>query len=591
MTLKLAMYLLASIFSIAVIVLHGAAIPEKRCGSVDIRNSPRMAFQPKQTSDKSVPNALLYYKECTILEGDFTISMITSSNVTNEEYPVFEKLRVIGGHSLIMNYALVVYQNNDLREIGLTKLTAIKNVVDHIIDQVAGQCKNECQVEDESNCLRDQNTDALKCWSPKACQKFCEASEFQAQAVPMMEKYATNIVWVVVHFPMIHLHTNAQVTSLSSWEGEKSEWKAFRNQCHYDCPNGYQEDPNDHTTASNALVIALRSVLVTQSAMKFSKCNAIEGNLELDMRIGMESTSAEKFTEAFGEIEEISGYLLVRFSSAFMSLHMFKRLRVIHGQQLWKNTYSLVVFENQNLNQLFNLENRKMQILNGKVTFQTTELSENDVSSFSNGDKAICDEIPLPAKIVQIFNYGFMVGWMPFNTTDMDYRKFLGYQIFYKKSACSDSWNMHFFGELDGTIIKNAKGELITAGVESNTLYAVYVQTRLVNHPGAKNAISDILFVKTYFSTPDPARNRVAYALGPDSFEVQWDPHYTSTCYNALHGHLESKQSGRYQKNTPQIIHSAASNTVSVRSDDSKGPAQKKRAAANALLSSPMKIL
>lgn len=64
------------------------------------------------------------------------------------------------------------------------------------------------------------------------------------------------------------------------------------------------------------------------SAMKFSKCNMIEGNLELDMRIGMESTSAEKFTEAFGDIEEITGYLLIRFSSAFMSLHMFKKLRV-----------------------------------------------------------------------------------------------------------------------------------------------------------------------------------------------------------------------------------------------------------------------
>ena len=43
------------------------------------------------------------------------------------------------------------------------------------------------------------------------------------------------------------------------------------------------------------------------SALKFSKCNMIEGNLEIDMRIGIESTSADKFTEAFGEIEEITG--------------------------------------------------------------------------------------------------------------------------------------------------------------------------------------------------------------------------------------------------------------------------------------------
>lgn len=34
----------------------------------------------------------------------------------------------------------------------------------------------------------------------------------------------------------------------------------------------------------------------------------IEGNLELDMRIRMDSTSGERFTEAFGEIEEITGF-------------------------------------------------------------------------------------------------------------------------------------------------------------------------------------------------------------------------------------------------------------------------------------------
>lgn len=39
----------------------------------------------------------------------------------------FPNLRVLGGHSLIMNYALVIYQNPDLRNVGLSKLAAIKN--------------------------------------------------------------------------------------------------------------------------------------------------------------------------------------------------------------------------------------------------------------------------------------------------------------------------------------------------------------------------------------------------------------------------------------------------------------------------------
>lgn len=43
------------------------------------------------------------------------------------------------------------------------------------------------------------------------------------------------------------------------------------------------------------------------AALKFSKCSLIEGNLEIEMRIGVESVSADKFADAFGEIEEITG--------------------------------------------------------------------------------------------------------------------------------------------------------------------------------------------------------------------------------------------------------------------------------------------
>lgn len=84
------------------------------------------------------------------------------------------------------------------------------------------------------------------------------------------------------------------------------------------------------------------------------------------------------------------------------------------------------------------------------------------------------------------------------------------------RSACSDSWMMlfvtdeteygyeHGLGDEAGPMNtqSSAKGELINQGVEANTLYGVYVQTKLVNHPGARNAISKILFVKTLFASP-----------------------------------------------------------------------------------------
>lgn len=60
-----------------------------------------MAFQDKETNEKWSTLA-----NCTVMEGDFSISMITSSNFTHENFPVFSHLRVITGHLLIFQVRL-----------------------------------------------------------------------------------------------------------------------------------------------------------------------------------------------------------------------------------------------------------------------------------------------------------------------------------------------------------------------------------------------------------------------------------------------------------------------------------------------------
>lgn len=113
--------------------------------------------------------------------------------------------------------------------------------------------------------------------------------------------------------------------------------------------------------------------------------------------------------EAFGEIEEITGYLLIRFSQSLVSLHFFKKLHTIRGDALYRNTHALVLLENANLKQLFNIERQPLKIAHGKVNLQNNgmlcyqkvvaflehvhllnNVTDNDVSQFSNGDKAIC---------------------------------------------------------------------------------------------------------------------------------------------------------------------------------------------------------
>ncbi len=56
----------------------------------------------------------------------------------------------------------------------------------------------------------------------------------------------------------------------------------------------------------------------------------------LPLQIEAQSLDAGKLALAFGEIEEIEGYMVVRFSPNIVSLHMFKKLRKIHGNVLYR---------------------------------------------------------------------------------------------------------------------------------------------------------------------------------------------------------------------------------------------------------------
>ncbi|EPB80215.1 receptor L domain protein [Ancylostoma ceylanicum] len=86
------------------------------------------------------------------MEGSMVLSLIQASNVTEADFPVFHhlreitgsllifhvrklstlsrifpNLRIIGGQNLIQHFSLIIYQNEDLMDIGLSKLRLIRN--------------------------------------------------------------------------------------------------------------------------------------------------------------------------------------------------------------------------------------------------------------------------------------------------------------------------------------------------------------------------------------------------------------------------------------------------------------------------------
>uniref|UniRef100_A0A915PX02 receptor protein-tyrosine kinase n=1 Tax=Setaria digitata TaxID=48799 RepID=A0A915PX02_9BILA len=639
------------IFSLLAIPL--SAHDDVYCRSLDIRNSPNMAFQDKETNEKWSTLA-----NCTVMEGDFSVSMITSSNFTHENFPVFSRLRVITGHllifqvsalrslkrifpnlriiggqELIMNYALVIYQNTHLVEIGLPKLTTIINggvrIMDNtqlcysryidwsqiligpandiLTDQNKGTesdlCNDDCVPQNEHRCHRRDHM--LSCWDAETCQLECKYTWNDDKTVgpgcdddgekchdqclggcsatddPSACHFCKNVIYQgicmekcpVGLYEIHHIYlvrrcvTMEECQNISApvtMESTKKRMLIVGNMCRVDCPFGQEIDP---TTSSHCIKcegycpVKCKGGTIDSFARindyLFKKCNVIEGYLEIELRKGLDAAGMEKISEALGYIEVIEGYLLIDFSISFISLHMFKRLRLIKGSVLYRDRYALAIFENANLRQIFDIGKQPLTLGNGTVLFQNNrmlcynrikalidhiglkDVKENDVSYYSNGDRAVCDETTFEVQTEDVHSFGFMISWVAFNTTDMDHRKFLGYQVFYKKvdgpdptlsidddrSACSDSWQMHFEPEKGNGNEGLNRGAGIFA-VESNTWYAYYVQTKLINHPGARNAISKIHFLKTLFSTPDPPKDVVGKSLilRPDQIDLAWEP-------------------------------------------------------------------
>uniref|UniRef100_A0A914Z2C1 receptor protein-tyrosine kinase n=1 Tax=Panagrolaimus superbus TaxID=310955 RepID=A0A914Z2C1_9BILA len=520
------------LITICALLLKVNAWEERHCFSIDLRNSPTQGFK-----HKSVKDGWDVFLECTILDGDLSISMMSMPGITDDQFPVFKhlreitgsmlvfnvngltnlgrmfpNLRVIGGQSLIMNYALVIYQNEDLKYLGLDKLTIIRNggvrimdnpklcytrfinwdniligkIRDVMVDQSGGgvmftdtnqdtetcQDKFGCKVEHPEKCQKVDGV--LSCWNATTCQtscrhhkenndtigpgcsvtgEKCHASCIGGCEVPddpgscyACRDYELNGVCVDrCPSDMYEYMNNRCVTEAgchlklpvkSTLQDEKMLWKAFQGKCHYDCPGGYQEDP---TNPRNCVICEdycpkrCRGTTIDSigEAMKYSECNIIDGNLDISIQIGGQVAKAEKFTEALGNIREITGYLSVRFWPALTSLHMFKSLEIIHGEQLYNNRYALAVFEMENLRQLFNTDiEQNIQIKNGLVSFQNNpklcynrifqfithvgldkNVSDNDISKYSNGEKAICEEVPLHVEVTTVTNVFFVISW------------------------------------------------------------------------------------------------------------------------------------------------------------------------------------
>ncbi|CAO4368428.1 unnamed protein product [Caenorhabditis nigoni] len=361
--------------------------------------------------------------------------------------------------------------------------------------------------------------------------------------------------------------TKAECLALNPTQKSRIQYiKATDGLCSDKCPEGWEinkDDPKFCKKCDGPCEITCtidHKIDTFPKALALRRCNIIKGNLTIEIRGKQQSGMAAELKEVFANIHTITEYLHIMRSPPLLSLAMFKSLKLIRGDSLFLGKFALSVVENDNMRSLFE-DNREIVFGNKNATVQfhnnrmlcfelitdlikmlgINETSEFDQSTNSNGDKAICATSLITVKTGAVTDDSIKFSWDRINLNDSDFRKFLGYELFYKevdkidpkmtidddRSACVDSWSSKFFQHYE-----DQKGTMnvtldATDRIRPNTLYAYYVATQMVRHPGAKNGISKIGFVRTEYATPDPPMVRVE-AVSQNSIKLVWDPPHQS---------------------------------------------------------------
>ncbi|KAL1246301.1 Insulin-like peptide receptor [Trichinella spiralis] len=616
-------------------------LEEVVCGGFDIRNSP------KRFIENLGPRARLQWRRCTVIEGDVRLILMTRDNMTQEDFNVaimpnlreitgsvlvfqvvgleslgalFPNLRIIRGNGLVYNYALVLFQNPNLREINLANLTEISKGGVRIVNNgelcyvntilwsqlcreedahivIEGNrdpmlCSEKCtDTTNDPFCAQHTNSEgpSKACWNGENCQLACpaECTEKNLACNTTMEKpfcchrrcvggcigptdrdcYACRDVIYQGQcldkcpkglYELGHRRCINQEECISRHPvkdevtGDILRYKALdaEGSCVLKCPTGYEEDPNDDRKCVLCQGVCLKKcfggdVRSLAEAAQFKGCNIVLGPLD----IMMQRNVAGKLEEYLGDIREITHYLKVSFSPSFVSLNMLKNLRIIRGQELWNDKYALSVFENEHLSKLWNFTagEEKLHIENGKLQFhnnpnlcyrtivelveivgQKDSLHEFDVSPMSNGNKAVCEELEIEIERRFVGPDTIVLRWDTFNTSMMDHRMFLGYQLYYRpvdsenvsivenRDACHDSWKMLFYQPSE-------RGAFLSE-LKPYTLYAFYITTLMVNSPGARGGISKVVYVRTAFGHPSSIILKKVESRSPWTIYLEWEP-------------------------------------------------------------------
>lgn len=280
-----------------------------------------------------------------------------------------------------------------------------------------------------------------------------------------------------------------------------------------------------------------------ESAKQLHGCTLINGSLEIQIRGGR--NVAAQLEENLYMIEEVTGYIKIARSYPLVSLNFFKKLRIVRGYQLENQQYVFIALDNQNLQEIWDWQNRTLQIDNGRLFFHfnpklcpdkikelqkranLSKPTELEVADSSNGDKIACDVKELNVTVTQRSPRAILLQWPQFHMDDS--RKLLGYVVYSieapemnvtmydGRDACGgDGWRLD-----DVTAQNQTMLVYILTQLKPHTQYAFYVKTYTIatERSGAQ---SPIQYARTKPDEPSRPADLTVTTNSSDSLLISW---------------------------------------------------------------------
>ncbi|KRT86246.1 Fibronectin domain-containing protein [Oryctes borbonicus] len=332
---------------------------------------------------------------------------------------------------------------------------------------------------------------------------------------------------------------------------EEYPYRIFNNTCVMECPKDYMDDIVNRTCVpcegKCKKICAGRSIDNLASIQKFSGCTHINGSLEIQIRGGGQNI-VHYLEENLKLISEIDGYLKIVRSFPLISLGFFKNLRVIHGNVLESGRYAISVLDNQNLQDIWDWQNRTLTVGNGTLFFhfnpklcpekiemlrKKANLPEPEVSASSNGDKVACNVTNFTVSINSISSHEVELQWRKFEIIDS--RKLLAFLIHYieapsqnislydNRDACGDDGWSIVDVPIPETYMNITHMTRTLAGLKPYTQYAFYIKTYTIATE-KRGGESHIQYFRTDADQPAPITGCTVSSNTSDSLKIKWEP-------------------------------------------------------------------